>query len=149
MSKIEDQQLATKLLELLPQVSRTMAGGIRTHPDPIALNQLMVLRTLEERPSNLSDLAKEHIVSLPAMSNTISRMVKQGWVTRTRSQEDRRMILIELTDSGQKRISSIFQHLANHLTALFDNLSPQEKAELTRGLSLVETIFTSVGGRER
>ena len=143
MNKTEEQELATQILEVLPQVSQTVAVGLRGHPNPIALNQMMVLRTLKERPLNLSDLAKEHMVSLPTMSNTVSRMVKQGWVTRIRSQEDRRMVLIELTAVGRTRLNSIFQHLADHITTLFSILSPVERVELKRGLSLIEMIFTS------
>ncbi len=149
MNETEEQQLATQILEVLPQVSQTVTAGLRNHPDPIALNQVMVLRTLVERPLNLSDLASEHMVSLPTMSNTVSRMVKQGWVTRSRSEEDRRMVLIELTAVGRTRLNSIFQHLANHITTLFTVLSPAERVELKRGLSLIETIFTPKGDEEQ
>ena len=142
MNNAEEQQLATQILEVLPQVSQTITSSLRNHPDPIALNQVMVLRTLIERPLNLSDLAREHMVSLPTMSNTISRMVKQGWVTRNRSQEDRRMVLIELTEAGCTRLNSIFQYLNNNLATLFSILTPAERVELKRGLSLIETIFT-------
>ena len=146
MNKIAEQQLATQVLVVLPQISQTITASLRNHPDPIALNQVMVLRTLVERPLNLSDLAKEHMVSLPTMSNTVSRMVKQGWVTRIRSQEDRRMVLIELTETGCTRLNSIFQHLADNITTLFNVLSPAERADLERGLSLIEKIFTPQEG---
>ena len=146
MNRTEEQQLATQILEMLPQVSQTIAISLRNHPDPIALNQVMVLRTLIERPFNLSDLANQHMVSLPTMSNTVSRMVKQGWVTRIRSQEDRRMVLIELTAVGRTRLNSIFQHLADNIATLFTVLSSVERVELKRGLSLIEMIFTPQKG---
>ena len=148
MNNTEEYALATQILATLPMVSQTVTAGLRNHPDPIALNQVMVLRTLQDRPYNLSDLANEHMVSLPTMSNTISRMVKQGWVTRIRSQKDRRMVLIELTAVGQTRLNSIFQHLADNIASLFSILSPAEKIELERGLSLIEMIFTLKGATQ-
>ena len=146
MNDTEEHALATQILETLPLVSQTVTAGLRSHPDPIALNQVMVLRTLLERPFNLSDLANEHMVSLPTMSNTVSRMVKQGWVTRVRSETDRRMVLIELTAVGHTRLDSIFQHLADNIAILFNVLSPAERVELERGLSLIEMIFTPQKG---
>lgn len=149
MNDAEEHALATQILSVLPLVSQTITASLRTHPDPIALNQVMVLRTLAERPFNLSDLAKEHAVSLPTMSNTVSRMVKQGWITRVRSQEDRRMVLIELTAVGHTRLHSIFLHLASTITTLLSTLSPAERVELTRGLSLIETIFIPQEGETK
>lgn len=146
MNDTEEHALATQILSVLPMVSQTITASLRNHPDPIAINQVMVLRTLAERPFNLSDLAKEHSVSLPTMSNTISRMVKQGWVTRVRSEQDRRMVLIELTAVGYTRLHSIFEHLASTITTLLSTLSPAERVKLTRGLSLIETIFTPQEG---
>lgn len=146
MNDTEEHILATQILSTLPLVSQTVTAGLRSHPQPIALNQVMVLRTLAERPFNLSDLAREHAVSLPTMSNTVSRMVKQGWITRVRSQEDRRMVLIELTAVGYTRLHSIFEHLASSITSLLSTLTPAERAELSRGLSLIETIFTPQEG---
>ncbi len=148
MNEIAQQQLAIKILAALPIVSQTITANLRDHPEPIALNQVMVLRTLAERPFNLSNLANEHMVTLPTMSNTISRMVKQGWVTRTRSQEDRRMVLIELTAVGRTRLKSTFQHLADNIATLFSTLSPVERADLERGLSLIEMIFTPKGATQ-
>ena len=148
MNNTEEYALATQILAALPMVSQTVTAGLRNHPDPIALNQVMVLRTLQDQPLNLSDLANEHMVSLPTMSNTVSRMVKQGWVTRIRSQADRRMVLIELTAVGRARLDSIFQHLADNIAALFTVLSPAEKIELERGLSLIEMIFTPKGATQ-
>jgi hypothetical protein len=58
------------------------------------------------------------------------------------------MVLIELTAVGQTRLDSTFQHLADSIASLFSILSPVEKIELERGLSLIEMIFTPKGATQ-
>ncbi len=142
MNGTKEITLATQILEALPLVSQMAMAELRNQDDPIVLNQVMVLRMLLTRPFNLSDLAKEHMVSLPTMSGTVSRMVKQGWITRTRSQEDRRVVLIELTAVGRARLESVLNHFANNIAARLNTLSPAEKDDLERGLFILKNIFT-------
>ena len=91
---------ARQIMEVVPMVMRTLALEMRMagHLPEAAHCPLLLL--LAERPHNLSQLAVRHAVSLPTMSNSISTLVERGWVTRSRSPHDRRVVHVSLTPHG-------------------------------------------------
>lgn len=63
--------------------------------------QLIVLGKLSEHPDiRLSDLADRMSISNSTMSGIIDRMVKAGFVSRERTEADRRAMTLNLTDKG-------------------------------------------------
>jgi len=71
----------------------------------------------KKRADTAAGLAKVIDVDTGAMTRTLDRLEAKGLVARTRSQEDRRVVRIELTEAGQAiaheipaRISRTLQH---------------------------------------
>ncbi|WP_027086440.1 MarR family winged helix-turn-helix transcriptional regulator [Cohnella panacarvi] len=63
--------------------------------------QLIVLGKLSEHPNiRLSDLADRMSIGNSTMSGIIDRMVKAGYVSRERTEADRRAMTLNLTDKG-------------------------------------------------
>ncbi len=81
----------------LRQYSRQMDGqGIRP-------KQFSVLRFLMEHgPATVGEV-QEYLYNSPSTtSTTLSQLEETGYLTRTRSTEDSRVVIIELTDEGRE-----------------------------------------------
>ena len=52
-------------------------------------------------PKNMSTIAKELSVTVGTLTIAINSLVKKGYVTRQRSNEDRRVVYISLSDKGR------------------------------------------------
>ena len=89
--------------EIIPLVMRTVAAELRAAGELPAPAHFGLLSILSEQPRTLTELAALQGVSLPTMSNSISAMVERGWVRRTAPDEDRRVVIIEVTATGQRR----------------------------------------------
>ena len=65
-----------------------------------------VLIHLEETPDGLrmKDLAERILYSKSGFTNVVDRMEKEGFVKRVRPENDRRSILVVLTDKGRKKM---------------------------------------------
>jgi MarR family transcriptional regulator, organic hydroperoxide resistance regulator len=71
--------------------------------------QLSVLRVLSKRPQmSLSELAKELLLSNSTMSGVIDRLVAGGLVNRDRAKDDRRSIVLKLTELGKEKQREAF-----------------------------------------
>jgi len=69
----------------------------------ISLGEFHVLRTLVESGAcPMVDLAKEQFISPPALTSIVDNLEKQGLVERERSEDDRRIINIKITNKGEK-----------------------------------------------
>jgi DNA-binding MarR family transcriptional regulator len=70
----------------------------------ITIMQLLVLRSLKEEPNiGLGELAERLQVGNSTMSGIVERLVKAGYLVRKRSENDRRTLLLRLTDEGEEK----------------------------------------------
>jgi DNA-binding MarR family transcriptional regulator len=146
MNKSDNTHTAQQVVEIVPLVMRIVAAELRQTQPAIIPAHLGVLFLLEHKPRNLTELADLQAVSLPTMSNTISKMSAEGWVTRTRAAHDRRMVLIEITPAGQAILSKMGDHIIHKVAQLLDPLSPEELDALQAGLAILRRSFiTHVG----
>ena len=63
-------------------------------------------------------------------SRACERLVQQGLLTRKQSAEDRRHVVLELSETGQRLIDSIMQHRCAELEQVASRLSATEQAGL-------------------
>lgn len=100
-----------------------------------------VLATLRRsgKPYALSptELYRSLMVSSGGMTNRLDRLEKSGLVRRLRSSEDRRAIIVELTNKGLEKIDSV---LVGHLSGqekLLGNLDSSQREALDKLLAIL------------
>lgn len=120
---------------------RMVTADLRRQQSQLMPTQLAVMGALVHQSCNLSELAEHSGVSLPTMSGTISHMVAQGWVQRTRAPHDRRMILLELTPDGRVLLTEMVQYIVSRISDLLAPLSDTELAAIENGLVTLQKVF--------
>jgi DNA-binding MarR family transcriptional regulator len=81
------------------------------------------------------------------MSNTITTLEERGWLTRTRSEEDRRAVIIQVTEEGRKTLEEAHQRAESHLAGLLEPLDDAEREVLAQGLKVLHRVFESAHTR--
>lgn len=109
---------------------RVFAHGAMEDLTPSQFGVLEILHHLG--PMCPGELSQKLLKSTGNMTMVIDNLVKRGLVTRQRSAEDRRMILISLTEAGSQLITRIFPVYLKALLAEISILSPQEQEDLGR-----------------
>ena len=85
---------------------------------------LFVLWKTDEIP--ISELAKRTLLSKSTLTSMLDRLEKTGYVTRVRSKEDRRTILIKRTEKD-KILEKKYNQISNEMTDLFyGGFAPRE-----------------------
>src|SRR5256885_16705215 len=88
--------LRPTLLRLARELRREKIAGVSPH-------QVGLLVAIKYAPGvTVGELAAEERVSTAAMSKRISRLERDGLLTRTQSDADRRRVGLTLTDEGQR-----------------------------------------------
>jgi DNA-binding MarR family transcriptional regulator len=71
--------------------------------------QLMVIRALSQHENlTLRELADRMQLTASTMSGVVDRLVKAGLVERDRSTEDRRALVLHLTEAGREKLEIAF-----------------------------------------
>lgn len=98
----------------------------------ITSTQLMVLRKISQHPDiGITELADLLHLGNSAASGVVDRMVKAGLITRQRSESDRRIFQLAMTDKGREIREKCKQSLRKHLQPL-SNIPAGDAAELLR-----------------
>lgn len=83
-------------------------------------------------PMSIGELSRKMLVSGGNMTCVIDNLEKEGLVRRIQSDEDRRSVIVELTEAGHRLITRIFPEHAVMIEQVASVLSPQEQDELSR-----------------
>lgn len=116
----------TLTLRLLEEVGR----GVITWPQWEALTYVC-----RHQGCSVSDLAKGLLVSQPAATKLIDRLVLKGYVTRQENPSDRRACCVSLSKSGADLVDSIRAERDHRFSALIRRMDEGKRAALISGLS--------------
>ena len=108
----------------------------------IPLRWYDVLIHLEETPGGLrmKDLAERILYSKSGFTSVVDRMEKAGLVNRVRPENDRRSILVVLTNKGRKTMDQARHHHREGIEEHFSrHLSNSDVKALTRAFEKVTT----------
>jgi DNA-binding MarR family transcriptional regulator len=106
--------------------------GERPHAMPTRA-QLGVLFMLSAHPSlSIKKLAEQFGISSSATTQLVSAMVDDGLLSRTEDTLDRRLVRIDLTLAGKKRLELAREARAQMMARMFEPLTDEELAELVR-----------------
>lgn len=112
-------------------------------PD-ITSNDMHVIEAIGMgEPKNMSSIAKKLSVTVGTLTIAVNSLVKKGYVIRRRSKEDRRVVLVLLSEKGQQ----VYQHHARFhremIRSVMEDLTKEELSALIRGVNKLNSWFRS------
>ena len=135
------------LNDVLVNLFRDILGieqkAVRTpgYPD-ITSNDMHVIEAIGlGEPKNMSSIARTLSVTVGTLTISMNSLVKKGYVVRQRSEADRRVVLVSLSEKGRE----VFEHHANFHKAMIDGISeeltPQELEVLVKAVTKLNSWF--------
>ena len=115
-------RLRPTLLQLARELRREKIAGVSPH-------QVGLLVAIKYAPGvTVGELAADERVSTAAMSKRVSRLERDGFVARTKSEADRRCIGLTLTEDGQRTLRRVRSRRTAYLASRLGALTPAELA---------------------
>lgn len=132
------QEAAIAMLRTADVVRRRLAAAVE--PAGITLAQYNVLRVLRgSNPTPLAtyEIAERLIEQTPGVTRLLDRLESQGWVSRTRCTEDRRLVHCRITEDGLALLARLDAEVDAADEAAVGALSNDDVAVLVRLLGHV------------
>lgn len=126
--------LAAALIDVAPLIVRAMERGLREQAQRADPTHVQILSMLVERSHTISELAGRQQVSLPSMSKTVQTLVERGWIERTSTPDDQRIVLVKLTVSGGDALREARTVMLHAISGDLAALTPRERTQLAAGL---------------
>ena len=108
----------------------------------ISNNDMHIIEAIGiSEPRNMSAIAKTLLVTVGTLTIAVNNLVKKGYVNRTRSEKDRRVVLISLTEKGKRAYEHHRQFNEKMIKATIQNMNPQEEEVLAQALTNLIGFF--------
>lgn len=91
-----------------------------------------------------SKLALQAGVTRATVTGVLDGLEKRGWVERQTHPEDRRSVLVVLTDSGMSFMREILPDHVRYITSMIQDIEEQDLAHLLTTLDSLETNIADV-----
>ena len=110
----------------------------------ISVNDMHILEAIDTgKPKNMSAVAKIMSVTVGTLTTAINNLVKKGYVSRVRNDEDRRVVLISLTEKGKKAYAHHMKFHDSMVQALIRDLDEEQQKILVHSLLNLKTFFNT------
>ena len=143
MSRQSSTQLNELLVRLFNHVMTAEGKAIMTEEfKDISNNDMHIIEAVGiKNPQSVSMIARTLGVTVGTLTVNMNNLEKKGYLSRTRSKEDRRVVLVELTEKGRK---AFFHHRDFHkgmIKAAVSGLNEDETISLITCLQKLEAFF--------
>jgi len=140
---ITPERCAAQVMDTIPLVMRCIRTEMRKQGSPsLSVPQFRTLMFLYRYPgSSLSSLAEHLGVTRPTASALTERLVKRGFVDRREHPQERRQVVLKLTESGFDHLQQIRETARSQIAGMFVNLSEAQRLHLVEGLAVLSEVF--------
>ena len=135
------------LVKLFREINTIEERAIKTGEyKELTVNDMHVMEAIDVyEPKNMTTVAKALTVTTGTLTISVNSLVKKGYVERTRSEEDRRVVLISLTDKGRKAHAQHQKFHQEMIDAIIKELDKDEQVILEKALSNLNQFFRTIG----
>jgi len=108
----------------------------------LSVNDMHVIEAINiHTPKNMSSVAKMLMVTTGTLTISVNGLVKKGYVDRARSEEDRRVVLISLTEKGCKAFAQHKKFHQSMIESIVKDLDETEQVILEKALRNMGAFF--------
>jgi len=132
------------ILVALRQITRAIDLHSKQLTKSVGLTapQLLVLQALEKTGrAKPSDIAREVHLSQATITSIVDRLIRGGLADRERSDTDRRVVEVVLTDAGQARLKEAPTLLQEGFVEQFNQLEPWEQTQLVSAVQRLAAMM--------
>ena len=108
----------------------------------ITFPQMMVMGVLsKEGTLKITDLSAKLSLPNSTVSGLVDRLEELGLVERKRSEDDRRVVYVNVTEKYANIHESFRQYAEEKLSGAFNQASPEEHAKVIDGLEILKRLL--------
>lgn len=146
-SKAKDT-LYELLTNIFPKVELIEEQQLKKHHIPLTIKEVRMIVEINKNPNKtVGEISQLLCISASTLSIGASRLEKKGYIIRTQNTDDKRIIHLNISDSGQK-VALVYQSIILEIIdSLIENLRIGESSILVRALESLNEYFKRKTGK--
>lgn len=107
----------------------------------ISNNDMHIMEAVGLGGNKMSDIAAKLNITLGSLTTSMNSLVKKGYAERERSEQDRRVVFIHLTEKGRRAYHHHAEFHRKMVDAVMDALDDTEIPVLSKALEGLASFF--------
>ena len=143
MQNATEEILNKLLVQLFNDILHIEEKAIKsTGIDNLSITEIHTIDAIgTEGNKTMGEIANNLRITVGTLTTAINRLIKKGYVERKRIEEDRRVVLVNLTESGQKVFDAHNICHKEMIDEILENVQGDDLKVLTNALSEVSKFF--------
>ena len=143
IESMTSEQCATELMEAIHPIVQFMRTEMRSQRESsLSVPQFRLLAFLSRHPeASLSEVAEHLGVTRATASAMTERLVQHGLVDRADHPQERRQIMLKLTESGSTRLEQMRESTRRKIAHVLGELTVEELTKVSGVLTLLGQLF--------
>jgi DNA-binding MarR family transcriptional regulator len=125
-------------------VGAIIAESLASVEEMVTMPQLRVLILAGREQQSMSSIAEDLGVHASNATRTCERLVQAGLLDRTTDTEDRRRVVLSLTEEGERLLDRVMERRRERVVAIMEQMTREDRAALASSLA----AFTEIAGTE-
>ena len=143
LNEIDAKKIVNELLvEIFNRILIIEAEYMKEQNIKLSMNEIHVLEAIKnvDEPS-MSNIAKKLFITVGSLTTAINTLYQKKYVIRERDDNDRRKVLIKLTDQANKALEVHDKFHEKMIDSIFDELNVGEDKVLIDSLRNLSSFF--------
>jgi len=133
-------ELLVKLFNDILQIEEQTLKG--NEFGDLSITEIHVIEAIGfEHERNMSSIARDLDITIGTLTIAINNLLRKGYVNRIRSDEDRRIVLISLTEKGRNAFENHADFHDEMINTTISSLSEEEMKVLISALGNINAYF--------
>ncbi len=146
MKKYSSKETLDQLLSINPLFRKLITRPMELcFSTDLTVTQLYTMTALSETDCmNMTQLASQLYISKQQLTKIVDALVEKGFVHRFGDPNNRRVVLVSLTESGQKLMRQHQEVFIDNLIPAFDQLTDAQKHKLVSAAEDIRQILQNL-----
>jgi DNA-binding MarR family transcriptional regulator len=114
---------------------------------PLTFQEVRAFKTVSVRePITMNALASAIRISLPATTHLVDSLVAKGALVRTRTKEDRRLVLVSMSKKAKACVQKVFDDRVAMILRILKRLAPAERKRVAEAMDEIARVLQAGPG---
>ncbi|MFL0194917.1 MarR family winged helix-turn-helix transcriptional regulator [Clostridium sp. WILCCON 0269] len=142
MYREEEYKIITDFTVIVNLMKKRLLSTRRENISNLGISSLIILNQVEKHmPKTLKEITEKSGLPNSTASVIIDKLCQRGFVHRKRDKEDRRKILIYLTEEGQRLLDDLNNKKLAYCIQVLESANDEEIEIISNGLRVLKKIM--------
>ncbi|MBU0762359.1 MAG: MarR family transcriptional regulator [Candidatus Altiarchaeota archaeon] len=137
-----DENLSALMLDFIEKLNASQfKNGSKTNFDTLTSKEIQVISSVGEKKMAMGVLSELTSVKSSTLTKISDGLVKKGYLKRLTSDQDRRIVYVQLTEKGLKVRADILKKRRETINSVLGTLGFEEQVVMLNAMKKLNKIF--------